>query len=239
MSSFLGTHTDMNIAVYFRIRPSEPTFSDRALDEQQDAVGKWLAAHPSTIVSEYIESETDDPSRPRLVEAIAACKENNATLLIARTEAIGNGAPFSPRIGSVPIAIAPKAIREIGHTIPAPLDAKAGLFLYFPDHRAASPMPVYLCNGTSEAIRDAAVSIGSITSKMLDDDAMPSSPSLTTALFRVPVLPPRNAILIDHYDPMSDGDFITVFEVAFCEQQQRALVGSGGLSAPLIAMNSS
>lgn len=241
LSSAFGTQTDMNIAVYFRIRPSEPAFSDSALGEQQDAVAKWLAAHPSTIVSKYIESETDDPSRPRLAEAIAACKRTNVTLLIARTEAIGSGTPFAPRIGSIPIAIAPKTVREIGHTIPAPLDAKAGLSLYFPDHRAMGSMPVYLCNGTHDPIHDIAITIGSITSKMVshEDDAMSSSPSSTPAKLREPILLPRTAILIDYYDPTSDGDFITVFEVTYREQRQRALAGLGGLSAPFIAMNSS
>ena len=229
----------MNVIVYYRTRPSEMSYSDIALREQRIAVAAWLADYPASISAEYIEPELDGTSRPRLAEAIATCKQANATLLIARTEAIGSGTPFAPRIGSIPIAIAPKTVREIGYTIPAPLDAKAGLSLYFTDHRATGPMPVYLCNGTDEAIHDAAVSIGSITSKIPDDDSVSPSLSPMSAKFRVPILPSRTAILIDHYDPMSDGDFITVFEVTSHEQQQRALAGPGVLSAPFIALNSS
>lgn len=229
----------MNVVVYYRTRPCDLFYSNQALKEQREAVSAWLTDNPASVLAEYTEPETDGASRPRLAEAAAASKQANATLLIARTEAIGSGIPFSPRIGSVTVAIAPKAIREIGHIIPAPLAAKAGLSLYFPDHRAMGSMPIYLCNGTSEAIHDAAVSVASITSKMLDDDAMPPSLSLTPAQFRAPILPPRTAILIDYYDPMSDGDFITVFEVTSREQQQRALAGPGGLSAPFIAINPS
>lgn len=229
----------MNVIVYHRTRPNEMSYSDIALREQQNAVAAWLANNPASILAEYVEPETDGTSRPRLAEAIAACKLANATLLIARIEAIGSGAPFAPRIGSIPIAIAPKTVREIGHTIPAPLDAKAGLSLYFTDYRATGPMPVYLCNGTKGAIHDAIVSIGSITSKIRDDDPISPSLSPTLAKYRVPNLPSRTAILIDHYDPISDGDFITVFEITSSEQKQRALAGPGGLSAPFIAMNSS
>lgn len=229
----------MNVVVYYRTRPTDPVYSDQALREQHEAISAWLTDNPASILAEYTEPETDGTSRPCLVEAIAACKETNATLLIARTEAIGSGTPFAPRIGSIPIAIAPKTIREIGHIIPAPLDAKAGLSLYFTDHRAMGPMPVYLCNGTDEAIHDAAISIGSITSKMPDDDSISPSLSPTPAQFRAPILLPRTAVLIDYYDPMSDGDFITVFEVTSREQRQHALIGPGGLSAPFIAINSS
>ncbi len=232
----------MDIFVYFRIRPSEPTFSDRAFREQQNAVAAWLVDNPASILAEYVEPETDCTSRPRLAEAIAACKQANATLLIARTEAIGIGAPFTPRIGSIRIAIAPKAIREIGHVIPAPLDAIEGVSLYFPNHRAMGSMQVYLCNGTHDPIHDIAITIGSITSKMIsrDDDAMSSSPpSSTPAKFRAPILLPRAAILIDYYDPISDGDFITVFEVTFRDRRQHALVGPGGLSASFIGMHPS
>lgn len=94
-------------------------------------------------------------------------------------------------------------------------------------------MLVFLCNGTDEAIHDVAVTISSTTSKTLShgDDTRSSPLSPTSAKFEVPILLPRTAILIDHYDPMSDADFITVFEATSREQRQRALVGPGGLSA--------
>ncbi|XIA66782.1 recombinase family protein [Bradyrhizobium sp. TZ2] len=91
----------MDVIVYYRIRPSDPSSSDQALEEQRAAVQSWLTSHPATVKAEYIEPETDGFSRPHLREAIEACRQIGATLLIARTEAVGSGEPFSPRITSV------------------------------------------------------------------------------------------------------------------------------------------
>jgi hypothetical protein len=44
------------------------------------------------VQAEYVEPETDGFSRPQLRQAMEDCKQSGATLLIARTEAIGSGA---------------------------------------------------------------------------------------------------------------------------------------------------
>ncbi|KRQ91680.1 recombinase family protein [Bradyrhizobium valentinum] len=153
----------MDVIVYYCIRPSDPSYSDQSLEEQRAAVQSWLTSHPATIEAEYIEPETDGFSRPHLRDAIEACKQTGATLLVARTEAVGSGAPFSPRITSVPVAFAPETPRDRGYIIAAPGKAPTGITLYFPDRGAMNVMPVFLCNRTDRTMRDITVTTVGIT----------------------------------------------------------------------------
>jgi hypothetical protein len=232
----------MDVIVYYRTRPSDPSYSDQALDEQRVAVRSWLISHPATIKAEYIEPETDDFSRPHLRDAIEACKQTGATLLVARTEAVGSGTPFSPRITSVPIAFAPDTPRNKGYIIPAPEKAPTGLTLYFPDHGNWRIMPVYLCNRTNQAVRDIKVNTVGTTSHLSVSTPSGSSPLATapTSLI-IEQLAPNAAVLIDRYDPVFDGDFITAFDIAFIDQQDqkqlmRTAIGPGGPSAKFVAV---
>lgn len=235
----------MKVIAYYRIRSSEPAYSDIALQEQREAVKTWIEAHQAAVQAEYIEPETDGFARPQLRQAMEDCKQSGATLLIARTEAIGSGSEFSPRISSIPVAFAPEPSRERGYIIPVPEKAPAGLTLYFPDFRSLRIMPVYLCNGTSEPIRDITVRTAGITSKFTmpspstSDGQSPASEqplSTTPTAFSLDRLGARFAAVIDRYDPMFDSDFITGFEVTLIdqyEQEQRltALLGAAPLSS--------
>jgi hypothetical protein len=226
----------MDVIVYYRIRPSDPSYSGQALEEQRAAVQSWLASHPDTIKAEYIEPETDGFSRPHLREAIEACKQTGATLLIARTEAVGSGEPFSPRIISVPTAFAPKTPRDKGYIIPAPEKAPAGLTLYFPDRGSWHIIPVYLCNRTDQVMRDIKASTVGITTHVSMSTPTGSAPfSTTPTSLTIEQLASNTAVLIDRYDPMIDGDFITSYDVAYIDpkaQRQRrcCLIGSDGPS---------
>jgi hypothetical protein len=170
----------MDVIVYYRTRPSEPSYSDNAFEEQRAAVRSRLTSHPAAIQAEYIEPETDGFSRPQLRGAIEACKQTGATLLIARTEAIGSGAPFSPRIISVPIAFARDTPRDKGYMIPAPEKAPTGLALYFPDHGNWRIVPVYLCNRTDQAMLDIKVNTLGITTHLAMSTPSGSAPLSTT-----------------------------------------------------------
>lgn len=234
--------------VYLQTRPSEPSFSDQALTEQRVAVARWISDNSASVVAEYIESEIDSMSRPRLAEAVARCKASNANLLIARTEAIGSGLRFEPRIASVPVFVALHATREIGHVIPCPHNALTGLSLYFPDYQGMRESPVYLCNNAELQLENLRVTISEITSKVesslgtgliiplvVDDPIGAGVPR------NLPVLPPFSAILIDHYDPMIDGEAIASHAISFTVsggQQQRAsaLVGPGALPAHFVKL---
>ncbi|TKT70862.1 hypothetical protein YH63_005235 [Afipia massiliensis] len=237
------------VVVYFRTRPLEPSFSDQALKEQRAAVSHWLADNPASVVAEYSEQEIDGMPRPRLAEAVAKCKTTNARLLIARLESIGSGSSFEPRIATVSVDIAPKTIREIGHIIPCPQNALFGLSLYFPDYRGMRAVPVYLCNNADRQLENLQVTIAGITSKI---ESLPKVRSLTASQLEesarardasncFPHLPAFSSTLIDHYEPMTDGDEIMSYATTFTERnglrrQMSALIGSGALTARFIKL---
>ena len=237
------------VVVYFRTRPLEPSFSDQALQEQRAAVSRWLAENPASVVAEYSEQEIDGMPRPCLADAVAKCKATNARLLIARLEHIGSGSSFEPRIGTVSVDIAPKTIREIGHVIPCPHNALSGLSLYFPDYRGMRAAPVYLCNNADRQLENLQVTIAGITSKI---ESLPEAGSLTASQLEEPVrardgsnffpyLAARRSMLIDHYEPMTDGDEIMRYATTFTEhtgqrRQMSALIGPGSQTARFIKL---
>lgn len=240
----------MNAIVYYRVRPSEPTYTDIALQEQREAVKRWIADHQAAVQAEYVEPETDGFSRPQLRQAMDSCKQTGATLLIARTEAIGSGAEFSLRISSIPVAFAPEPSRERGYISLAPEKAPPDLTLYFPDFRSRKTMPVYLCNGTDAAIRTITVRTIGLTSKfttpnptIADGTGSASEQPLSTTptAFSLDRLEARCAAVIDRYDPMFDSDFVTAFEIKFLDQQEQtqrltAFLNAAPLSSAYIAL---
>ncbi|MBN9597949.1 MAG: recombinase family protein [Afipia sp.] len=218
----------MKVIAYYRVRPSEPAYSDIALQEQRETIKTWIKGRQAIVQAEYIEPETDGFSRPQLRQAMEDCKQSGATLLIARTEAIGSGAEFSPRISSIPVAFAPEPSRERGYVTLTPEKAPPDLTLYFPDFRSLRIMPVYLCNGTDAPIRDITVRTIGITSKFTvpaatDGIGSASEQPLSTTpiAFTLDRLDKRHAAVIDRYDPMFDSDFITAFEITFIDQHEQ------------------
>lgn len=239
----------MNVVVYYRSRPHEAAFSDRALQEQRDAVSHWLTENPATVVKEYVEAETDGASRPRLADAIDACKRTNAHLLIARTEPIGGGSLFEPRIRSISVFVFPKTQREIGHVILSPHDALPGYSLYFPDYRAIRCVPVYLCNNADRPLNDLQVTILGVTSKFENQPdvgspiawQMEQPVHASDALKDVRHLPAYSSVAIDHYEPMIDGDEIVSYAISFTiagteRKQVTALVGPGCLTGRFVKL---
>jgi hypothetical protein len=237
------------VVVYFRTRPLEPSFSDQALKEQRVAVTRWLSDNPASVVAEYSELEIDGMSRPRLADAVAKCKASSASLLIARVEAIGTGLRFEPRIVTVPVLVAPRTIREIGHVIPCPHNALPGLSLYFPDYQGMRASPVYLCNNAELQLENLRITISKITSKIEDSlgagsmlPSVVSDPVRADASSNLSTLPPFSAVLIGHYDPMIDGEAIASYAISFIfpsgqQQQASALLGTGALPARFIKLS--
>ena len=240
----------MNVIVYYRTRPSEPACSDIALQEQRETIETWIADRRAAVQAEYIESETDGFSRPQLRLAMEDCKQSGATLLIARTESIGSGAEFSPRISSIPVTFAPEPPRERGYVALAPEKAPPDLTLYFPDFRSLRIMPVYLCNGTGAPIHDITVRTVGTTSRFTMPD--PASPdrkssvseqplSTTPTAFLLGRLEARRAAVVDRYDPMFDSDFVTTFEITFIDQNEqkqrmKAFINPAPLSSAFVAL---
>ena len=225
----------MKVIAYYRVRPNEPAHSDIALQEQREAVKTWIEGHQAAVQTEYVEPETDGFSRP---------------LLIARTEAIGSGAEFSPRISSIPVAFAPEPSRERGYVSVTPEKAPPDLTLYFPDFRSLKTMPVYLCNGTDAAIRTITVRTIGLTSRfttpnptIADESGSASEQPLSTTptAFSIDRLEARSATVIDRYDPTFDNDFVTAFEITFLDQQEQtqrltAFLNAAPLSSAYIAL---
>ncbi|MEH2538419.1 MULTISPECIES: hypothetical protein [unclassified Bradyrhizobium] len=65
--------------------------------------------------------------------------------------------------------------------------------------------------------------------------------STTPTLLTIEQLAPKTAVLIDRYEPMTDGDFITFYNAAFIDQLNqkqiiRAAIGPGGPSAKFVAV---
>lgn len=240
----------MNVIAYYRVRPSEPAYSDIALQEQREAVKTWIEDHQAAVQAEYVEPETDGFSRPQLRQAMEDCKQSGATLLIARTEAIGSGVEFSPRISSIPAAFAPEPSRERGYVSLAPEKAPPDLTLYLPDFRSLKSMPVYLCNGTDAPIYTITVRTIGLTSKFTtpnptttDGSGSASEQPLSTTptAFSIDRLDARRAAVIDRYDPMFDSDFVTAFEITFLDQHEqkqrmKALINPAPLSSAFVAL---
>lgn len=241
--STIADNTPTKVVVYYRTRPDEPHHSEQALAEQRAAVSQWSEDRTITRIAERTEAESDGFSRPALRAAIDACQQTGATLLIARTEAIGSGDPFEPRITSVAVAFAPDTPRARGSLRPCPGRAPDGLSLYFADLGVMRTTPVYLCNRSGQLLRDVAIRTSGITSKMtvaaeLVRDAgetkTVSSPlTTTTATFAAGDLPANTAVLIGHFDPLFDGEMITGYEIIFGpdpaqRQRLRALIPTGG-----------
>lgn len=235
-----------SVIVYYRAKPAEQRWSDIALAEQRAAVTTWLRDNPATVLAEETEAETDGGSRPRLKAATDACKTSGATLLIARTEAIGSGLPFQPRIVSINVAFAPATPREIGHRIIVPsLGREDQLSLYFPDFGTMRETPVYLCNASSRDLSDVWVTKqGDLSIGLSEiDPAIPfRSPSATPAAhLEIGDLASGEGVLIDAYHPMIDSDFTLLYQMRFNNEageagRKRAVIGTSGPDARFITM---
>jgi hypothetical protein len=103
-------------------------------------------------------------------------------------------------------------------------------------------MPVFLCNRTDRTMRDITVTTVGITthiSMSTPHGSAPLSTTLTSLTFER--LTPNTAVLIDRYDPMIDGEFITFYDVAFIEHRDqkqliRTAIAPGGPSARFVAI---
>jgi len=95
-------------------------------------------------------------------------------------------------------------------------------------------MSVYRCNKTDRAMRDIKVNTVGITSHMRTGTPSRSAPlSTTPTSLTIEQLAPNTALLIDRYEPMIDGDFITFYNAAFIDQQDQkqlihAAIGPSG-----------
>jgi hypothetical protein len=243
----------VNIIVYYRTRPSELSQSERALAEQHESVQSWLANRTTSVIKEYAEAEGGESDRPQLRRAIEACRLTGATLLIARTEAIGAGKPFLPRITTVPVIVVPQPDRPIGYSRPASVVAPCGLSLHFDANAGSAGQPVYVCNRTGVTLEDVTIRISATTAHEFEDVEVKPDGSrhlvskqydMPTQRIMVQRLAAGSEALITDYDPMIDGDLFLLFDVSYrdaagLEQRSRAGVGTSGPDGPYVEFRAS
>lgn len=80
---------------YYRVSTKRQGKSGLGLDAQREAVEDFLAHNAYLMDSEFIEIESGkNNKRPVLQQALKACKENNATLVIAKLDRLSRSVAF-------------------------------------------------------------------------------------------------------------------------------------------------
>ena len=84
-----------NFVAYYRVSTERQGRSGLGLEAQQRAVEAYLNGGRWSVVSTFIEVESGkNDNRPKLAEALAACRIHNATLLIAKLDRLSRDAHF-------------------------------------------------------------------------------------------------------------------------------------------------
>jgi len=80
---------------YCRVSTGRQQQSGLGIEAQQEAVQRYAAQTNSTIIAEYIETESGAKSdRPQLAKALAHCRRAKSTLLIARLDRLSRSLSF-------------------------------------------------------------------------------------------------------------------------------------------------
>lgn len=86
---------DGNFVAYYRVSTERQGRSGLGLEAQQKAVETFLNGGRWSLVSKFIEVESGkNDERPKLQEALVACRIHNATLLIAKLDRLSRDAHF-------------------------------------------------------------------------------------------------------------------------------------------------
>ena len=84
----------MKYVVYYRVSTKKQAISGLGLEAQKTIVQNYLK-NSNNIIAEYIEVETGKSvNRPQLNEALQCCKENNATLIVAKLDRLARNLHF-------------------------------------------------------------------------------------------------------------------------------------------------
>jgi DNA invertase Pin-like site-specific DNA recombinase len=84
---------------YYRVSTERQGQSGLGLEVQQQSVISFAAANHYALHGEFVEVESGKKNnRPILLEALAACKNQNATLLIAKLDRLGRNVAFISKL---------------------------------------------------------------------------------------------------------------------------------------------
>jgi DNA invertase Pin-like site-specific DNA recombinase len=85
----------MKIISYCRVSTRKQEASGLGLEAQQAAVAAYAQSNAATIAGEFIETESGKRAdRPELARAIAACRRQRATLVIAKLDRLARNVAF-------------------------------------------------------------------------------------------------------------------------------------------------
>ena len=85
----------MKYVVYYRVSTKKQEHSGLGLQAQKTIVENYLKNDNNNVVAEFIEVETGKSSnRPELNKALSCCKENNATLIVAKLDRLARNLHF-------------------------------------------------------------------------------------------------------------------------------------------------
>lgn len=84
---------------YYRVSTQKQGASGLGLDAQKEAVGRFLNGGAWELVCEFVEVETGKGAdalakRPQLKAALAACRKEGATLIIAKLDRLARNVHF-------------------------------------------------------------------------------------------------------------------------------------------------
>jgi DNA invertase Pin-like site-specific DNA recombinase len=86
------THTFLS---YLRVSTSKQGFDGLGIEAQREAVRRHCNQLHGQLIGEFVEIESGKRSdRPVLAEALAACKDHRATLIIAKLDRLGRSVSF-------------------------------------------------------------------------------------------------------------------------------------------------
>jgi len=84
---------------YYRVSTERQGQSGLGLDAQREAVQNFARVHGFILTGEFVEVESGKKNeRPMLLEALAACKREQAVLLIARLDRLGRNLAFISKL---------------------------------------------------------------------------------------------------------------------------------------------
>jgi DNA invertase Pin-like site-specific DNA recombinase len=84
-----------NFVSYLRVSTVRQGRSGLGLEAQRHAVTEYLNGGRWKLLAEYVETESGrDNDRPKLQQALAACRMRNATLIIAKLDRLSRNASF-------------------------------------------------------------------------------------------------------------------------------------------------
>jgi len=120
----------MKYVVYYRVSTKRQGLSGLGLDAQRTIVENYIKGN--TVINEFTEIETGkSANRPELNKALACCKSNNATLIVAKLDRLARNLHFVTSLQAANVDFVccdmPTANRLTVHIIAAIAENEAAL----------------------------------------------------------------------------------------------------------------